>query len=208
MNINISSGNIAKSSMVSSLRTSSHSLFEALVLIAVIILFYIFVISPKQAQLAAQTNNLDKLKTERQVLSQNVDKMKELINQMKDSPENIRHLDETLPLGGSAISLQLLVEKLAKESGVTAAEINFNAKNDKAAAGDKTLLAQPFVVNRSLQKITGTLYVLGTFKQLEVFIRKLQASARLIKITSLEISSSKEEALDLKINAEAYYYAE
>ena len=74
------------------------------------------------------------------------------------------------------------------------------------AAGDKNLLKDIYAVNRSLQKLSGTVNVIGDFDKLQTFLYKIETSGRLIDIVDLSLDSAKNGNLNLRINFNAYYF--
>ncbi|HYV33500.1 MAG TPA: type 4a pilus biogenesis protein PilO, partial [Candidatus Limnocylindria bacterium] len=64
-----------------------------------------------------------------------------------------------------------------------------------------------YAPTRSLQKLSGTVYVIGTFSQLEAFLRKLENSGRIIDVSDLAIDPGTDGNLNLRVSIASYYFA-
>jgi Tfp pilus assembly protein PilO len=72
--------------------------------------------------------------------------------------------------------------------------------------GNKERISNPYAAERSLKKVSGSIYVTGTFDQLEAFIKKVETNARIINILGLELNQAADDKLSLKCTLETYYY--
>jgi Tfp pilus assembly protein PilO len=118
----------------------------------------------------------------------------------------VEYLDKALPLDGKALRLRFLIEDMARSVGVAIGDVNVLSKGD-AIAGDKKLLANPYAAARSLQKMTASVFVTGTFSQLQFFLHNIENSGRLMDINDLAIEPGSEGNLNLKLGLSAYYLA-
>ncbi len=189
------------------MQTSRNSLFEVVLLVVACGLFSWFLIFPKKAQVAIKEANLEKYKTEQSKMASNLDNLDRLIKQLKNSSQEVKKLDDALPLNGKTINLRLLMEKLAADSGVVLGDVSVAGKSGDVVAGNTQLLQAPFAVDRTLQKLVGSVFVIGNFTQLEAFLKKVEGTGRIIQVTSAEISSAQSNALSLQLGIEAYYFA-
>ncbi|HYV34008.1 MAG TPA: hypothetical protein VE973_04135 [Candidatus Limnocylindria bacterium] len=170
-------------------------------------LFFWFIVLPKRASITDLEANLSTVQKQQQDISGELNSLKNLANELNNDTADINHLDQALPLNGKTMTLQILAATLAQSVGVTIKDTNAVGPNNQILAGDKALLAKPYGTTRALQKISGSISVLGTFSQLEAFLRKLETSGRLINIGSLTIDSAEDGNLSLKVTMEAYYLA-
>ena len=72
--------------------------------------------------------------------------------------------------------------------------------------GDTALLADPFGKPRSLQKLNASVFVTGSFSQLEEFLKKVETSGRIMQVHGLENSPGQQGDLGLKISLDSYYF--
>ena len=134
--------------------------------------------------------------------------LKVMIANLKSSPDKIVKLDQALPLDGNVVRLKILIDAISAGSGVVVGDISVSSsKADAVVAGDKALLANPFGTTRTLQKLTGSIYVIGTFPQLKAFMEKLEASGRLVDVSDVSIDGASAGNLNLRLAFTSYYLA-
>ncbi len=199
---------VNKITILGSVKKASHTYGEVLLMIIVAGLFYGFLARPKAAELAGQKQTLGQLQNEYQALDGNLNALNELIDKLKAGKKTgeIEKLDEAIPLDGKVFSFNNLLKILAKESGVTLGSFLISGTTGYIIAGNTPLLEQPFGQKRSLQKLPGDITAIGNLEQIINFIKKIEDSARIIQINSLEISGSQEDGVSLHMNIETYYY--
>ncbi len=180
-------------------------LFEAVLLIIVCALFTWFILLPKVSALSEKRDNLDKLKLESGKIADSLAKFQLLVKNVEDHPKEISDLDYALPLDGKITHLQSLLETLAQSVGVTIGDITVAAKGDNVWAGDKQLLANPFGSPRTLQKMNGTIYVLGNLDQLSAFLKKIENSGRIVDVSAIAVDPGPAGSLGLRLTIDAYY---
>lgn len=194
-------------SLPAQMTTGSRSyIIEIVLLVIVSILFYWFIVTPKNADLAAKKTVLEAYKKEQSTISGNLDILNKLAAQLKSNSAEIAKLDEAIPLDGKNTNLQLLIQELAQSAGVTVSDINISNRVG-VVAGDTKLLQDPYGATRTLQKFTGTAFVVGSFLQLENFLKKMESSGRLIQISSVEMQAGSDGGINLNITFNAYYLA-
>jgi len=205
MSPEIQKGSVEFSS-ISTRRPAQISIVVIVLLIVVIGLFSWFILRPKRAELSAKQGTLSKLETEENQLSENLAKLKALVVELKDSPGKTAKLDEALPLSDDTPRPDMLLEQLARSTGVTVGDINIISENDAVIAGNTKLLEKPFDVSRGLKIMEGALQVTGNYQQLKSFLQKLETSARLIDTTALTLSGTDKGLLNLSLNFRMYYF--
>ena len=188
-------------------RSSHNPLIEATLLIIVCVLFAWFIILPKKADRDQKQRELAVVQDEQSQTADKLATLKSLIESLKAHQDQIVILDEALPLSAKIINAQLLIEELAKSVSVTVGDISISGDSTAVVAGDKTLLADFYGASRSLHKLSGSVYVIGTFSQLEAFLQKLETSGRLMDITEFSIDSGLGGNLNLKMTINVYYFA-
>ncbi len=189
------------------LKNSKNTLFEVALLAVVCALFTWFVILPKKAEVDAKAVELTKSNEQKDNIKGDLDTLTKLISDLKAHSADVSKLDDAIPLVGKTGNLQLLLGSLASAAGVTVNDINVTGNTTGIAAGDIPVLTKPFDQTRSLQKLDASVYVTGSFGQLEDFLKKVETSGRLLQVRALEISPAQQTDLGLKITLDAYYFA-
>ncbi len=184
----------------------TNAIFEIVLLVVIAGLFYWFVARPKQAQLSLVQDNIVSLQQERDSLDSNKQKLQHLIAQLDANKTEITDMDEALPLSSKSVRLRILIDTLARSSGLTVTALNVSMNSDTAVSGDKALLADPYRGTRTVQKLTSTLAVTGTYGQVEDFLNKIGTNGRVVDINTIDIHSSKDNTLVFNITMDTYYY--
>ena len=161
---------------------------EAVLILVIIILGSWFVVNPKRIAVNAKSGQLESLKSKLGDLQQNVDALSGLVSQLGTQTQQVAQLDEALPLQGRSVELQLLLQNLAASSGLAVNDINISDDGTGVAAGNLSLLANPYGAQRSLQQMKAAVTVAGNFENLEAFMKKLETSGRILDINSFQIS--------------------
>lgn len=183
------------------------NLFEIILLLVVIGLFYWFVVSPKSAELNAASASLTKLQADQKNVESQKAQLSALIQKMRENKSDIEKLDEGLPFEGKLTILNLLMEKFAADAGVNMENLSFSLSGDYIAAGDTQLLADPYKPKRSLKKISGNVSVQGDLGQIENFLQKLENSGRIFNVSNAQITPSESGQMIISMNLDTYYFA-
>lgn len=162
---------------------------------------------PKQSDVGQKKDTLAKVELEQNQMAGKLAALQSLISSLESNSQNVAKLDQALPLDGNVIRLRLLVQSLADSVGVTVGDINVSAQSGGLAAGNKALLADPYLAPRTLQTLSGTIYVIGSFNQLQSLLKKIETSGRLIDITTLAIDQGTTDKLNMRLTFKAYYLA-
>lgn len=188
------------------IKDSQNTLFEIVILIVVCGLFGWFVILPKRAEVDSRQGLLNKYSEENKKMRNTLDTLNALVREVKSHPSEIVKLDDAIPLEGKPTYLQILVQRLAESAGVTVQDVNVSGITG-VVAGNAELVKNPFGTQRSLQKLSGAVYVLGNFPQLLSFLNKIETSGRVIQVSDVEIQGGQANNLSLKLVFDAYYFA-
>jgi Tfp pilus assembly protein PilO len=194
-------------SPVSQSKPFRNALVEVTLLVVICGLFYWFVILPKQNQVNVKNTQLTQVSAEETKVSGNLVTLQNLVKSLKSDSQDISKLDQAIPLEGNAVRLQLLIQSLAASSGVTVGNISISGQPNAPVAGDKALLANPYVATRTLRTLSGTVFVIGNFSQLQNFLQQIETSGRLMDVTNLTISQDSQGQLDMQVTLNAYYLA-
>jgi Tfp pilus assembly protein PilO len=198
--------NISKVEITSAPKTVQTSFIEVGILLVVIGLFYWFILSPKLQSLALAKEEQKQLQEKQANSAKELKTLQELVVQLDNNKEYVDKLDQALPLDNKALRLQMLLEYLAGTSGLTVGDVTASAKGDAILGGDKALLAQPFGQKRTVQKMKASVYVTGSFDQLQAFLKKLESSGRVLDITTIDIGPAQEGLLGLRVSIDSYYF--
>ncbi len=178
---------------------------EVVLLVLVSGLFFWFLLWPKKAELDKTREDLSAAQTQQQKVSGQLASLQSLLKQLPSAAKQSAVLDQALPLDGKTLHLQILIDALAKSSGVTASNITVNGKGGVVISGDKQLLSNPYAAKRSLQNLTATASVTGNFDQLLAFLKKIENSGRIMDVTAVSMDSSPDGGLSMKVDLKAYF---
>lgn len=181
-------------------------LVEAILLLVAVILFVNFLVLPKKHTLGDNKAELQQLTEQSNGIEEKTSQLSNLISQMKSSKKDIAVLDSALPLNSRVTTTHVLLDNIISSSGLTLANISASIDDSIIASGDKDLLANPFGPTRQLQSVTVNLGLTGTMDQFLSFLKSLESSARIIDVTSLEITGNKNNLASFKLILKTYFY--
>ena len=186
--------------------SGSSAAVEITLLVLVSVLFSWFVILPKKAELQSREKELKTLQEQQSQIAGQLETLRRLVQDLKSNQSKVALLDQSLPLDGKILRLRFLIETLANTVGVTVSSVGIASKSD-LVSGDKALLANPFGTARTLQKLSGSVSVVGTFDQLEAFLKKLENSGRILDVGDLNLDANTSNNLNMRVTLSAYYLA-
>lgn len=189
------------------IKSSQNSIFEAVLLLIVCILFYWFILLPKTAQVAEQKTALSQAQDEKNNISGTVNDLKKMVEQLSTHAQDINALDEAMPLDSKVLRLRLLLEDLGRSVGMSVSNVSVAGDSDAPWAGDKEILENPYSVPRLVERLSGTVSAVGTYSQMVAFMEKIETSGRLININSVNIDNSADGNLNILLTLDAYYLA-
>lgn len=187
-------------------RKLSFTFTEVILLLIMIGLFYWYMVSPKQAVLAEKKAQIAKLTDDKSKIDGEINGLKDSLKVLSGNKTEIAEMDEALPMDSRTTKLQMLVNDLAAKAGVSLESAGFDEDPKKVYAADKEAIKEPFSQARSLKVIHGSVSVLGKFDQIQLFLNKIENSARILKITSMELQAQKDSVMSLVLDLEAYSY--
>jgi Tfp pilus assembly protein PilO len=182
-----------------------NSLFEVIILLAITILFLIFVVRPKYSMSKVKAAELKTAQSQYQTVESDRKTMNDLIDKLDDSKNDLALVDQALPLQGRVTSLDLLIDNLVSTSGMKLASVNTDEGTNGVAAGDKKLLTDPYGSNRKLQTMLANVTVTGPVEQFRQLLKLIETNSRLMDIDTISIS--KQDEIIYKIRLKAYFYA-
>lgn len=178
---------------------------QSVLLLVAIILVGWFLLKP--AYTDYQTKRAE-LKAARQQLA-NIEKDKaeldRLASQLRNSEAEVKITDEALPLISRVTRLDVLLDTLAKSSGLQVGDIDAQGIDGIISAGNKEVLKDPFGANRSLQTTEVTMFLTGTVDQLRNFLQLLETSGRLVDVSDMDVATG-DGVTRFRLTLKAYSY--
>ncbi len=178
---------------------------EVFLLLAACGLFYWFIIMPKTVEIAKQNEVLAQVTAEKAKITETVEALKEMVKNLSVNEKEIANLDEAMPLEAKALRLRMLLESLSQSVGLLVNNVNVTYGGDAPWAGSKEILAHPYSVPRSVQRLSGTVSVIGTYDQVVALIQKIEKSGRVININSVSMDSAEDGNLNIALALDAFY---
>ena len=180
-------------------------MLQAILIIIVVALFGWFIVLPKNTQVKDKTDQLATLEAQSQSLQSDMEAVNKLVAQLETSKDEVKLIDEALPLSNRPTKIALLLEEYARSSGMSVAQISIGDVDKAIAAGNKEELAKPFEANRSLVTTDVTVSVGGSVDQFKNFLTLLETSGRILDVESFTVNSSEDTIrYNLKLLTYAY----
>lgn len=180
-------------------------LLQSILVIIVIVLFSWFVLRPRlttfnesRAQVQAAEAQFSKVESEKRDLDK-------LINELNSSPDELKAVDEALPLNGRISRVEYMMSQLVSDSGMTLAILGVDDTSKVIAAGDKAVLAEPFMPGRTLHTVTLTVSLTGTIEQLQNLLSLIENNTRVLDVDTLQILGG-DEVTTFRLTVKAYSY--
>jgi len=174
-------------------------------LVMIIVLFSWFILKPKMSSVSAQHGNLKTLKSQLSAVDNEKRELNRLVAQLADSKDEVTLTDEALPLSGRTSKVHVLVDNLAKASGLVISQITAEDVDDIISAGNKEVLKDPYKPQRKLYTSTVTVSVAGTVDQFKNFLELLETNGRVLDISQLEIIGD-EGSTKFRVKIKSYSY--
>lgn len=179
---------------------------QLVLLIIIGVLFWWFIVSPKQTVVSDVSSQLKVLQSQESKIADASALLQQRITDLDNNQQQIAKLDQALPLDDSTLRLNLLVNNLVQSSGVTIGSLNISGQSaDTIVSGNKALLSNPFGPTRTVKAYSVAMSVNGSFDQVMALLNKLENSGRIMDITSLSVSGSSPGVLTLQLNLSVYY---
>ncbi|HMR55419.1 MAG TPA: hypothetical protein PKD34_02395 [Candidatus Doudnabacteria bacterium] len=180
-------------------------ILQAVLMIVIIVLFGWFILSPKYASTNETKDKLSQVKSQRANLEADQQELNRLIAQLETSEEDIRILDEAVPLSGRPTQIAILIETFARNSALLVEQLNISGLEEAIASGDKAMLADPYKPGRELRTIEVTVEVTGNTEQFRNFLQLLEQSGRIIDVESLLVTSE-EDVTSFSVRLKTYAF--
>jgi Tfp pilus assembly protein PilO len=187
-------------------KSAQFSLTEVGFLVILIGLFTWFMVLPKWDSYKIKKDTLAKLNDDLSKVDGQITDLQNSLKVLENNSQNFSRLDEAFPLRTNPTTLQILFEEMTRNSDVTTRNLSISDGQERTYAANKDLLENPYKVSRVLRKFSGSIDVSGEFAKLQSFLKKIEHTNRLIKVSSMEIQREQGNTLLMKLNFEAYSY--
>lgn len=181
------------------------TVFESVFFIILIIVGFIYLVSPKQSEYGELKDKKAALTEQRGRLENQKVTFDQLVQTLKSNPDGAKLVDSILPLDGNPSRIYILVESLAQRAGLNSAVVSVTTSPSIPVAG-KNQGVNSNNTERSLTRTAITINATGTMEQLQNLFSLLETSLRIVQVKSLDISQGSGDQLVFKIGAETYAY--
>lgn len=178
---------------------------QIVLLILVIGLFSWFILKPKLATVVKKHGELKVAEDQLAAIDQEKRELNRLVAQLQSSSNQVSLTDEALPLSGRTSKPHILLENLARSSGMVVVQITPEDTDDIISAGNKEVLTDKYKPTRKLHTSTFTVSVTGTVDQFKNYLQLLETNGRVLDVSSLEIIGG-EPVTKFRVKIKAYAY--
>lgn len=195
-----------KSSALPSEHLRPASVFSLVALLIAFILIMIFLVFPQQSLVSEQKNQLAADAASQQELANYEAKLNSLLSDLQSSSNeaNLLLLDAAIPLDTRISKVHYLLDSLAKVSGMTVLNINFDSAELVSAAKDEPKAG----AKGNLKTIEGTANFSGTIEQFKQFLTLLETNSRIVDLDTIEVAVAENSDLLFKLKIKTYFFAE
>lgn len=196
----------------SSLTTSQqiqNPLLQTILIVIVLVVFGWFVLGPKYTQTSQTREQLAAVEEQRANLEADQEELNRLISKLEQSEDEVKLLDEAVPLTARPTRIALLMETLAQNTGLTLTQMSIGQTDEFIASGNKEELKDPLKAPRELATIEVSASTSGTVEQFRNFLTLLEQSGRIIDVSSLTVNSSDQgPSYNIRLKTYAYEISE
>ncbi|QQS22803.1 hypothetical protein IPM19_04215 [bacterium] len=172
-------------------KQAQNPLFQSILIIIVLVIFAWFILIPKFNSYVEKSNQLKSAEGQLDQIQADEMEMNELISKLETSENQIKLVDEALPLATRATQLSILFESYATSSGMQVSQINISdeAVGKTPAAGNKTVLEDPYGAKRALKTVNVNITVSGNIDQFRNFLQIVESSGRIVDVSNMDVTS-------------------
>lgn len=198
-----------KFTQLSTSQQIQNPMLQTILILIVVAVFGWFVLGPKYTKTTATRATLAEVEAQRANLEADQQELNKLISKMEDSQDEVKLVDEAVPLTGRPTKIALLLETYAQNAGMTISQLGIAKPEEFIASGNKQELDKPFQGNRDLATIDVNVTAVGSIDQFKNFLILLEQSGRLIDVDTLTVNNGDtSESFSLKLKTYAYELAE
>ncbi len=178
---------------------------QSVLLILVIVLFSWFLLKPAYSKYQQTHTDLAAAKQQLTAVENDKAELSRLVSQLKSSEQEVKITDEALPLIGRVTRLDVLIDTLAKSSGLQVAQITAQDTDSVISAANPEEKKDLYGATRSLQTTKVDVFVTGSIDQFRNFLQLLETTGRIIDISDLNITTG-EGVVRYEVTLKAYSY--
>lgn len=184
-------------------------LLQTILIVIVIAVFGWFVLGPKYSKTQQTREQLAQLEEQRSSLEADQLELNKLISELEDSKDEVKLLDEAVPLTARPTKIALVLETFAQNTGMTLSQLSVGTPEKFIASGNKDQLKDPFNGNREITAIEVSITAKGSIEQFRNFLTLLEESGRIIDVSALTVTSTQDGPnYALRLKTYAYELAE
>ena len=183
----------------------NNPMLQAILIIILVVMFGWFIVLPKNSQVSEKKERLTTVEAQAKNLEEDLSTVNKLVSELESSGNEVKLVDEALPLSNRPTKIALLLEEFARSSGMQVAQINIDNVDDNLASGNKDELTKPYESSRSLTTTTVSVSVGGSIDQFKNFLTLLETSGRIIDVESFTVNSS-EDSIRYNLRVLTYAY--
>lgn len=180
-------------------------LSQIVLMIIIIGLFSWFLFKPKLGTVIAKRTELKESKLQLAAIDNEKRELNRLIMDLQGASDEVAITEEAMPLSGRISKPQILLESLARSSGMLVVQMTPDDTDNIISAGNKAVLADPFAVQRKLMITEFTVTATGTIEQFKNYLQLLETNGRILDVTSLEIDGG-EPVTKFRVKVKTYSY--
>lgn len=166
-------------------------LFQSILIFIVLALFAWFILIPKYSSYSEKSRQLAQVTGQLNQIESDSAEMNQLISKLEQSENQVKLVDEALPLAVRPTQLSLLFENYATSSGMQVAQIDIAEEtlSTAPAAGNKAILADPYGTKRILKVVNVSVTLSGNIDQFKNFLQIVESSGRIVDVENMDVNS-------------------
>jgi Tfp pilus assembly protein PilO len=180
-------------------------LSQIILMLIVIVLFSWFLFKPKLTTVIENRKVLTAAKSQLASVDNEKRELNRLVQQLQSASSEVKLTEEALPLSGRTSKPHILLDSLAKSSGMVVVQITPDDTDNIISAGNKAVLADPYKAARALNESMYTVSVTGTIDQFKNYLQLLETNGRVLDISTLEIVGG-DPVTKFRIKIKTYSY--
>jgi Tfp pilus assembly protein PilO len=180
-------------------------LSQIILMLIVIVLFSWFLFKPKLTTVIENRKVLTAAKSQLASVDNEKRELNRLVQQLQSASSEVKLTEEALPLSGRTSKPHILLDSLAKSSGMVVVQITPDDTDNIISAGNKAVLADPYKASRALNESMYTVSVTGTIDQFKNYLQLLETNGRVLDVSTLEIVGG-DPVTKFRIKIKTYSY--
>ncbi len=172
-------------------KQAQNPLFQSILILIVLALFSWFILIPKFNSYSEKSKILSTTENQLAQIESDEIELNQLISKLESSENQIKLVDEALPLSSRPTQLSLLFENYATSSGMQVSQINISDEtiSSAPAAGNKPVLEDPYGAKRALKVVGVSITTSGNIEQFKNFLQLVESSGRIVDVENMDVNS-------------------